>query len=74
MLGEYCPKTDVWNKHWLMDEYNEKVINKVILQGWAIDEMIAFDMNIDAFVEELWKDYPLWAENYLEDAKRSQYE
>lgn len=59
-------KTSVWNKEWLMMEYQTRVVDVIIRQGWAIDEMVA-GVSQENLLDEIWESYPDWAEVYLEN-------
>lgn len=75
MLEEPCEsfKTCVWNKDWLMVEFEACVVRPTINSCWAIDEMEA-GVPISAILDNIWEGYEKWAEEYLDNEKESFYE
>lgn len=57
-------KTDVWSKKWLMDEFQEKMVEVLMNQAWAIDELMA-GVDVSDIEDVIWEDYENWANDYL---------
>lgn len=62
------PKTSFWNLHWLMKEFEEKVVRNLIWSAWAIDEMAA-GIPQETIVNDIWQGYESWAEEYFYKVK-----
>jgi hypothetical protein len=58
----------VWNKQWLLDTYEKQVVQKVMTQGWAIDELNA-GVDVSRIEDLIWSDYESWALDYLDKEK-----
>ena len=67
-LGMCMYKEDIWSRDWLLRQYQEEVVEKLMNQSWAIDEL-----NAGATTEEIedciWKDYEPWAEGILREIR-----
>jgi len=68
LLEEPCEdfRHSVWNKDWLMAEFQEHVVKPTINSSWAIDELEA-GVPVNAILDNIWEDYEPWAEKYLRE-------
>lgn len=66
MYYDYC--SNVWDNEFLTDQFQVKVVNEMMLQNWAIDEINA-GVDREDIEDLIWRDYPAWAEKVLLDAK-----
>jgi len=58
------PIDDVWAMDWLRDAYHRKVVSKIIIQAWAIDEVEAGESTIKEIIDDLWEGYEKWCDEH----------
>jgi len=66
MYYDYC--SDVWENEWLTHRFQVEVVNEMIHESWAVDE-INSGVEMEDIENLIWRDYPTWAEKVLLDAK-----
>jgi len=60
--------SDVWDNELLTHRFQVEVVNEIMHQSWAVDELNA-GVEMEEIENLIWRDYPTWAENVLLDAK-----
>lgn len=68
-----CFKTCVWNKDWLMTEFQACVVTPTVNAAWAIDELMA-GVPMASLLDNIWEGYEKWAEEYLDNEQTSFFE
>ncbi len=63
-----CFKSSVWNKDWLMKEFEACVVSPTVGAAWAIDEMEA-GVPVNAILDNIWEGYEKWAEEQLYEGR-----
>lgn len=74
LLEEPCERTNkAWDTVWLMYKFEKEVVAPKIRDPEVVEEMRA-GVPVDDLLDDIWKGFEEWADEYLNDEKQAYYE